>query len=226
MRCLQEEMDCIKTPSPTPPEKVSVLQKTISARVPPQLKYNPEIELSTDTEDSASESSEKHQHDYVKLEEVLKTVIDEDIRDKVLELFKNLSKERELAVLETRLKDQDRITELERRNSQLERENSDLKKELEDLRVQAENNNQPLTIRDNIIVKDSSTELVTSSSIIQSPPASVEKEPASPTTPAQKSVIASVLNGVASSSAEAEVIKTAPEWSVIVMRTRLRGITL
>lgn len=189
-----------------------MLQKTISSRIPPQLKYNPEIELSTDTEDSASESSEKHQHDYVKLEEVLKTVIDEDIREKVLELFKNLSKERELAVLETRLKDQDRITELERRNSQLERENSDLKKELEDLR--AENNNKPLTIRDNIIVKDSSAELVTSSSIIQSPPASVEKEPASPTTPAQKSVIASVAsvsNGVASSSAEAEVIKTAPE---------------
>lgn len=191
-----------------------MLQKTISSRIPPQLKYNPEIELSTDTEDSASESSEKHQHDYVKLEEVLKTVIDEDIREKVLELFKNLSKERELAVLETRLKDQDRITELERRNSQLERENSDLKKELEDLRVQAENNNKPPTIRDNIIVKDSSTELVTSSSIIQSPSASVDKEPASPTTPAQKSVIASVAsvsNGVASSSAEAEVIKTAPE---------------
>lgn len=217
----QEEVDSIKTPPSTPPEKiidstVSVLQTNNAAVRIQQPKYNPEIELSTDTEDSASETSEKNNSDYIKLEEVLKSVNNDDIRDKVLELFRNLSKERERAVLETRTKDQERISELERKNSELEYQNSELRKELDDLRMQAENNNKPM--RDNII-KDSNNDLVTSSSIIVHSP--IQEKRVSPSPPLvhnQKSVIASVAsiansvpNNVVNNT-EGDVIQnTAPE---------------
>ncbi|KAL1497922.1 hypothetical protein ABEB36_008803 [Hypothenemus hampei] len=238
---IKEEVDSVKTPPLTPPGKidstVSVLQTNSSIRIP-HPKYNPEIELSTDTEDSASETSEKNNFDYVKLEEVLKSVNNDDVREKVLELFKNLLKERERAVLDTRIKDQERVNDLERRNSELEQENCELKRELHELRMRTEkNNNKP--VRDNII-KDSSSDLVTSSSIIvQSPVSQHQQETvpvvasSSPSPPHQKSVIASVAsvansgpNNVANSNtntnnnnnnsnitnAEAEVIKcTAPE---------------
>ncbi|XP_066137475.1 ski oncogene-like isoform X2 [Euwallacea fornicatus] len=202
---VKEEIDCIKTPSSPPLGKVSVLQKNNSTgTVSP--KYNSEIELSTDTEDSASESSEKNNSDYLKLEEVLKSAND-DVREKVLELFRNLSKERERAVLECRAKEQARISELEIRNAELKRQNAELQKELDDLKVRAENNNQPI-IRNNII-KDSSTEVTSSSIIIHAQ----EKESPSPPL-VQKSVIASVasVTNSAPNSGEPEVVKsTEPE---------------
>ncbi|XP_050302358.1 ski oncogene [Anthonomus grandis grandis] len=200
---VKDEPDPIKISPLTPPEKV--IDSTVSVLQPNrvQTKYNPEIELSTDTEDSASESSEKHHSDYVKLEEVLKSVNSEDIRDKVIELFKNLSKERERAVLDTRAKDQEKIVGLERRNSELELQNLELRKELEELRLQSENNNRPSASREH--------ELVSSSSIIVHSPISQEKV-VSPS-PNQKSVIiASIAASVANTNNSDEVIRnTAPE---------------
>ncbi|XP_076275283.1 ski oncogene-like isoform X2 [Rhynchophorus ferrugineus] len=174
----KDDLELAKTP---PLEKVpSVVQSG-----------NPEIELSTDTEDSASETSDKHTPDFIKLEEALKTVNDEEVREKVMELFRNVSKERERAILESRSKDQERI-------SDLERENADLRQELDELRRQT-----------NLEVKN---DAVSSSTIIIQPPAStsLEERPATPV-PVPQSVIASVAsvqNGVESG----EMIKnTAPE---------------
>lgn len=169
---------------------VSVLQSN-SVRIPP--KYNPEIELSTDTEDSASETSEKNNLEYIKLEEVLKSVDSEDVREKILELFKNMSKEREQAILDSRCKDQERIFELEQKNQQLERDNSTLREQLDDLRVPADSNNAPIN---GDLIKDSCNDLVTSSSIVIHSP-SVQERGVSPLSPAvqhQKSVIASVAS--------------------------------
>ncbi|KAH1016882.1 hypothetical protein HUJ04_008043 [Dendroctonus ponderosae] len=194
---------------------VSVLQANNSVRVPP--KYNPEIELSTDTEDSASETSEKNNLDYIKLEEVLKSVDSEDVREKILELFKNMSKERERAILDSRCKDQERIIELEQKNEHLEREMSTLREQLDDLISPADSNNTP--IRGNLI-KDSSNDVVTSSSIIIHSPLVQERgvSPLSPTVQHQKSVIASVAsvansvpNSVTSNREVDVITNTTPE---------------
>ncbi|XP_030745375.1 ski oncogene isoform X2 [Sitophilus oryzae] len=170
---VKEETEVVNTP---PSDKgVSVVQMN-----------NPEIELSTDTEDSASETSDKHTPNHVKLEEALKAVKDEDVRDKIMELFRNVAKERERAVFEIHSKDQSRIEDLER-------ENAELRKELEQLRQR--------------ISEEAKSESVSSSSIIVQ---STEEPPSAPT-PVPQSVIAtvaSVQNGVEAQ----EVIKnTAPE---------------
>ncbi|KAF5272619.1 hypothetical protein FQR65_LT17319 [Abscondita terminalis] len=80
-------------------------------------RYNSEIELSTDTDDSASEASEK-QSDMLKIEEALKD-IDVEIKNRILELVRNIAKEHDIAMQECRNKD-NKITELELRISQLE----------------------------------------------------------------------------------------------------------
>ncbi|KYB26057.1 ski oncogene [Tribolium castaneum] len=89
---------------------VSVVQTT--GTLP---RYNSEIELSTDTEDSASETSEKST-DLSKIEELLKGCT---ARDRVLEVFKGLLKENERWMKECRTKDE-RIKELEEKVEELE----------------------------------------------------------------------------------------------------------
>nr|CAI5818166.1 unnamed protein product [Callosobruchus analis] len=79
-------------------------------------KYNPEIELSTDTEDSASESSEKISA-LSKVEELLKSV-DCTIRHRVLDCFRLISKELGHLQHESRAKDM-RISELEKQINEL-----------------------------------------------------------------------------------------------------------
>lgn len=79
---------------------VSVVQST--------PKYGSEIELSTDTEDSASEAAEKN-GEMGKIEEALKSV-EEETRNRVMELVRRLAKEKD-----------GRIEELEARVAELER---------------------------------------------------------------------------------------------------------
>ncbi|KAK5641794.1 hypothetical protein RI129_010341 [Pyrocoelia pectoralis] len=105
----------------TPTEQQSVIETTTTSvvRTTADLpRYNSEIELSTDTDDSASETSEK-QSDMLKIEEALKGVVNVDIKNRILELVKNIAKEHENAIRECRNKD-NKISELEFRIAQLE----------------------------------------------------------------------------------------------------------
>ncbi|KAB0794170.1 hypothetical protein PPYR_13790 [Photinus pyralis] len=107
-------------------QQPSVIDTTSSASVvhPTDLpRYNSEIELSTDTDDSASETSEK-QPDVLKIEEALKGVC-VDVKNRILELVRNIAKEHENAVRECRIKD-NKISELEFRIAQLENERNKL----------------------------------------------------------------------------------------------------
>lgn len=106
---------------------VSVVQSTSNIS-----KYNPEIELSTDTEDSASETSEKPL-DFVKVEELMK-VVDSGIRDKVLEFIRNMSKENERLLQENLIKD-NKISDLETRNSELLKELAEIKADRSEMEV-------------------------------------------------------------------------------------------
>lgn len=83
------------------------------------VRYNSEIELSTDTDDSASETTEKGT-DMYKIEEALKT-IDQNIRNRVLELVRNMMKEHETLITE---KD-NKINELEAKILELEKRKID-----------------------------------------------------------------------------------------------------
>ncbi|XP_060522748.1 ski oncogene [Cylas formicarius] len=183
----EETVEAARTPEKIIDSTVSVVQSCSSVLV---QKYNPEIELSTDTEDSASETSEKNS-EFAKLEEVLKGV-DGDVRDKVLGLFKGLTKECEQAILDSRTKE-DRISELELRNAELV-------KEIEDLRGQLEENGKGGDpVRDN--------EVVTSSSIIQT-----AQEKTSSPQPSQQPQIEQQKSVIASVGEQKEMIKnTAPE---------------
>lgn len=96
---------------PEPAKVVSVVQSTGSLP-----RYNSEIELSTDTEDSASETEKS---DLGKIEELLKGC-DGCVRDRILETFKGLLKENERWIKECRMKDE-RIRELEQKVDELER---------------------------------------------------------------------------------------------------------
>lgn len=85
------------------------------------VRYNSEIELSTDTDDSASETTEKTTttttSDFCsKIEEMLKSVMDDDVRKNVLELVRDFTKENERLLAE---KD-NKIGELEGRIAKLE----------------------------------------------------------------------------------------------------------
>lgn len=180
-----------KSPDKIIDSAVSVVQSTSAL-----TKYNPEIELSTDTEDSASETSEKHS-EFSKVEEVLKGV-ESSVRDKVLELFKNLTKEYEKVVQESRAKD-NKISDLELRNAEL-------LKELEEMKGKSpEEEPEPVENEDN---KAECKDNKSSSIIVANESSSVDQKPAE----AQKSVIASLEDQ------QEAVIKTAPEWSVIVAR--------
>ncbi|CAG9863479.1 unnamed protein product, partial [Phyllotreta striolata] len=85
-------------------------------------KYNPEIELSTDTEDSASETEKC---DINKLEELLKDV-DKSKKDKVMEYLRGVCKENERLSKNARVTDE-RLKELEQRNVELLKELNALK---------------------------------------------------------------------------------------------------
>jgi hypothetical protein len=99
---------------PEPPKVVSVVQSTTNLP-----RYNSEIELSTDTEDSASETSDKQSSDMGKIEEMLKGA-EGGVRERVLEAFKVLLKENERWIRECRSKEE-KIRELEGRIEELER---------------------------------------------------------------------------------------------------------
>lgn len=103
------------------PEAQNVADSTVSVvvRTGNYPRYNSEIELSTDTDDSASESSEKHTELY-KIEEALKNV-DGDIKIKVLELVRNIAKEHENLIRECRDKD-NKINVLEYKIADLEKQ--------------------------------------------------------------------------------------------------------
>lgn len=104
----------IKSPVKIKQEKSDEPHSTVSV-VQSTARYNSEIELSTDTDDSASETTEKGS-DLAKIEEALKAVED-DVRVRVLELVRNMAKEHEAL---TREKD-NKIGELEGRIAELEK---------------------------------------------------------------------------------------------------------
>lgn len=92
-------------------EKIEEPHSTVSV-----VRYNSEIELSTDTDDSASETAATTSH-LTKIEEALKTVDNDDVRLRVLELVQHMAKEHE-----TLIRDKDnKISELEIRIAELER---------------------------------------------------------------------------------------------------------
>ncbi|XP_025837119.1 ski oncogene-like [Agrilus planipennis] len=111
------------SPNMLPESAVSVVQ-SIGLHNHQTNKYNSEIELSTDTDDSASETSEKHS-DLVKIEEVLKDV-DVAIRGKILDFIRRLTKTHENVIVECRNKDA-KISQLESKIERLETEIRDLK---------------------------------------------------------------------------------------------------
>lgn len=90
------------------------------------FRYNSEIELSTDTDDSASETNADRRHsDLHRIGEALKPV-DANTRGRVLELARSLVRQHEAATLESRAKTE-RIVLLESRISQLEQELKELR---------------------------------------------------------------------------------------------------
>lgn len=104
-------------------------------------KYNPEIELSTDTEDSASETSDKLL-DLNKIEELLK-ITDSTVRDKVLDFIKGMAKEQERLLEECRTKD-NKISDLELRNAELLKELAELKTKKSENNIN--NNNKKIIV--------------------------------------------------------------------------------
>ncbi|KAJ8935463.1 hypothetical protein NQ318_022245 [Aromia moschata] len=191
---VKEEVVERKSPEKALESAVSVVQSTSTAT----LKYNPEIELSTDTEDSASETSEKHP-EFVKIEEVLKEV-DGVVKDKILEMFKALTKEHDRVVHEGRMKD-NKISDLELRNSELQ-------KELDGLRARREEEPPPppppealVNGGDDLECKDN-----TSSSIIVANEGSAAGDQKPAAAEPQKTVIASLEE-----QKEAAIVKAAPE---------------
>lgn len=166
---------------------VSVVQSTSNIS-----KYNPEIELSTDTEDSASESSEK-QLDFIKIEELLKS-IDVSIREKVLDFIRIMSKEQERLVHENLIKD-NKISDLEVRNSELLNELIELKAKRSENQVTENDNNHEN--KDGVNVNSSSI-ITSASSMCSETKINGEMKP-------------SVIASVGEQKEGAIIIKTAPE---------------
>ncbi|KAJ8981900.1 hypothetical protein NQ317_007292 [Molorchus minor] len=188
---VKEEIVERKTPENSTESAVSVVQSVATTS-----KYNPEIELSTDTEDSASETSEKHP-EFGKIEEVLKGT-ELTVRDKILEIFKNVTKEHERVLQESRTKD-NKISDLELRNSEL-------LKELEEIRSRR-TEPKPVAVEEEEKVADEQVECTddTSSSIIVANESSTDPQPDQKPAETQKTVIASLEDQKDS------IIKTAPE---------------
>ncbi|GJQ81709.1 putative smad binding protein [Trypoxylus dichotomus] len=105
---------------------VSVVQSTGNLG-----RYNSEIELSTDTDDSGSETSEKP--GIYKMEEIMKDV-DIVIKEKVLEMFKNICKQHQQLQQENRSKDNE-ITELTNVVTTLKQQLMDLRSNQNNLNV-------------------------------------------------------------------------------------------
>lgn len=120
-RPIEVETGQVKPSAKKSPEQQSVIDSTVSVvqTTGNLTRYNSEIELSTDTDDSASETSEK-QTDLLKIEEALKTV-DVDVKHRVLELVRSIAKEHEIAIQECRNKD-NKISELELKITQLQKQ--------------------------------------------------------------------------------------------------------
>ncbi|XP_017782491.1 PREDICTED: ski oncogene [Nicrophorus vespilloides] len=95
---------------------VSVVQSTGKMLT----RYNSEIELSTDTDDTASESSDCTD----KFEEVVKSVIDKDLQHLLQKIFRRMSKERALSMAEAKEKNV-RIMELELKLERLQKDMQD-----------------------------------------------------------------------------------------------------
>lgn len=170
---------------------VSVVQSTSNIS-----KYNPEIELSTDTEDSASETSEK-QLDLIKIEELLK-IIDSSVRDKVLDFIKGMTKKQDRLLEDNRAKD-NKISDLELRNSELLSELAKLKAKYSENKKIVENG-------DSDVVEIKENRSSCSSIIVTANNCSSEaKTSEAPATETPTSVIASVREQKES------IIKTAPE---------------
>lgn len=90
------------------------------------FRYNSEIELSTDTDDSASETNADRRHsDLHRIGEALKAA-NASTRGRVLELARSLVRQHEAATLESRAK-AERIVQLESRISHLEQELKELR---------------------------------------------------------------------------------------------------
>ncbi|XP_057659461.1 ski oncogene [Diorhabda carinulata] len=175
----------IKVPSPATLETDTQIVESIkekSVSVVQRAKYNPEIELSTDTEDSASETSEKHELN--KLEDILKEV-DSNIKDKVLDYIKNINKENEKLTQDSRTKDE-RIRQLEFRNGELLKELNTLK------RINSIENNNHHRENGDLSPKSNGSSIITSTDCINS-------------NHIQKSVIASI------GEQKDLIVKTAPE---------------
>lgn len=102
------------------PDSQSVIDSTVSVvqSTGKLARYNSEIELSTDTDDSASETSEKHT-DLYKIEEVLKET-NIEAKEKLVNIFKRIMKEKEDNFNESREKD-NKIKDLEMRVAELEK---------------------------------------------------------------------------------------------------------
>lgn len=102
------------------PDSQSVIDSTVSVvqSTGKLARYNSEIELSTDTDDSASETSEKQHADLYKIEELLKDASG-DAKEAIVGIFKTILKEKEDCCLEARRKD-NKITDLEARVAELE----------------------------------------------------------------------------------------------------------
>lgn len=126
-------------------------------------KYNPEIELSTDTEDSASETSEKLL-DLNKIEELLK-ITDSTVRDKVSDFIKGMTKEQERILEECRTKD-NKISDLELRNAELFKELAELKAKKSENNNNNNNKNIIVENGDNSSIVDSNESNSKCSSII------------------------------------------------------------
>lgn len=169
--------------------KISVVQNISNIS-----KYNPEIELSTDTEDSASETSEK-QLDVIKIEELLK-ITDNSIRNKILEFIKGIIKEQDRLLEDNRNKDN--------KISDLELKNSELLKELAEFKTQCSENEKIVENGESSVV-ESKENNSTCSSIIVTANNCVNSSSEQKIIETQTSVIASV------GDQKEAILKTAPE---------------
>lgn len=114
MSSSSRECTTIKSPPPIiKQEKIEEPHSTVSV-----VRYNSEIELSTDTDDSASETTATTSH-LTKIEEALKTLDNDDVRLKVLEYVRQMANEHETLTRDGIDKD-NKISQLEARIAELE----------------------------------------------------------------------------------------------------------
>lgn len=132
------------------PEKSTIIQSTAMVQQTPVVqKYNPEIELSTDTDDSASESSEKIL-DPDKVEDILLGV-DNAIKLKILNLFSQQEK---------------LISDLKIKNSELKKEVEELRKSAEKREICNNNNDNDSECSENTLINTNCSSINKSKDIV------------------------------------------------------------